>query len=365
MASESLPAIIAESDIRGPISALRQQLADAGCQIELLESTPGAGPKQRLFLLKKRFDSLKPTERYAAIAVAALFCFALVLLIAVGLGSNKEIAPAATVESAVKTSSTSTVTAGTSVSPNKLIVKKKPYSDFVKALPKLDLSCEQSPTPMNCLLNAFHSLSKTASVTTATLKPNSKVSYQEYTKVLHHRFFLCLAQEQSRPREGDQELVTQKLESMAHPLSYRYGRPACHRDRSNMYECVKQARKVSCTQLIQHIQGALIEYLNQKPVPPWTGRFADHYANKVLDCLAEKQKRYIRPLERARLHLFRHELALAVGSVENTCQEREYVSCARALHDIDCDKFASFLFTDSARVVREITLDCGVLEECR
>ena len=365
MGSSTLPAIIAESEIRGPITGLRQHLADAGCKIEILEASASRSPGKNLTKIKDKFLALEPMERYMAVGVSASGVIAFSLLVALILSSKEPLPasiPIAKSKIAIKTSSAAQ--ANGQNTNREGFAKKTPFLDFHDDLTPLGVTCDQDVKSLSCLLNKIRTLTKTASL--ALSKPESEqASNDEYIKVLHHRFFICLAEQQTRPEEGDKALVQATLSNLSRPLVYRYGRKSCDASRSSMYECVKQARSQECSKLTAQIEGAIVEFLNREKVLPWTARFADYYANKILNCMSDEQRRSIKPLERARLHLFRYELARAAGKVENTCQEDEYISCTQGLFNGDCQSLRKILHSDAPRLVREITDSCDVLKECR
>lgn len=369
MGSESMPTIIAESDIRGPISGLRQLLADAGCQIELVEPGAELGVVARFLQLKRQFFGLTVRERYAVMGVGAVVCIATVLVLVWALTGNKESQSATKHATQAGTSSSSTAIAQirlNSAAAERTTAKKSmPYADFFGRLPALASACEQAGKDYDCMLRAFRKLHQAIDFSKRASNVAADTATQDYLKVIHFRFFRCLAEELSRPKEGDQEIVTQVISALSRPLLSRYGRSDCDRDRSAMYGCIKRTRNLSCAQLYAQLHGGLIEFQHQAKTSPWTGQFADHYADKALNCLAEEQKRFVSPIERAKVHVFRYRIADSVEMVENTCQEAEYVSCARSFYDDECKAVSNLLEPDAPRLVFKMTQHCDMLKECR
>jgi hypothetical protein len=369
MGSESMPTIIAESDIRGPISGLRQLLADAGCQIELIEPRTELGIVARLLQLRRQFLGLTARERYAVMGVGAVVCIATVLVLVWALTGNKESQSATKHATQAGTRSSSTAIAqirvNSAAAERTAAQKSRPYAEFFGRLPALASACEQAGKDYGCMLRAFRKLHQAIDFSKRASNVAADTATQDYLKVIHFRFFRCLAEELSQPKEGDQEMVTQVISALSRPLLDRYGRSDCDRDRSAMYGCIKRSRKRSCSQLYAQLHGSLVEFQYQDKTSPWTSQFADHYADKALNCLAEEQKRFISSIERAQVHLFRYRIANAVEMVENTCQEAEYVSCAQSFYDDECAAVSQLLEPEAKRLVFKMTQHCDILKECR
>ena len=241
MGSVPLPTVIATSQDAAAIDKLERKLSRAGAVLEIREPQEIVDFASQFAGLTSTVKSLSQKEKIALAGVTTIAIIAVIMVVGFLFGQEKK--PPMKVEIAVKnkfTKTTSTATA--SVSSKQVAAQKKatPFVDFLVDLPSIKNSCSATEKKSNCILGQLRALSATASE-----NQQKALSDESYLKALHHRLFLCLAEERSRPEEGDKKSVETGLRILAPYLFAQYGAKDCTSSRSAMYECVKSARAKS------------------------------------------------------------------------------------------------------------------------
>ena len=359
MGATPLPMIIATSADASAIDKLERKLTRAGAVVAIREPQEATGLSDQIAGLSTTVKSLSQKEKMALGAVTTIAIVAVVMVTSFLFG-NESDAPMR-VEIPVNnkfTKSSSTATTSIAKSPTRVERKPTPFADFVVDLRSAPNPCESAEKKGNCLLGQLRTLSSTTS-------NSAPLDDESYLKALHHRFFLCLAEEQSRPKEGDKQSVEIGLRTLSPYLFVQYGAKDCTESRSAMYECVKSARSQTCEALQQQIQLAQVELDNQPTLRPWSNKLSALYRDKVSSCLEEEQRRSKQHSEFVKLELYRQGVAAELEKVKNTCKEEEYIACGTRLSSQACSTLEPYLTLNPEKLVRTITDRCEILKTCR
>ena len=361
MGSVSLPIVIATSPDLAAIEKLERKLSRAGAVLRIQEPQEIADFATQVAGLTSTVKNLSQKEKIALGAVTVIAVIAVVMVVAFMFDKEEEAPMKVEIKVENKfTKTTSTATSGAAAKALAAPKKRSPFGNFITDLPSSDDPCSAEQKKSNCLLTQLRTLSSTASETQR--KP---LSDESYLKALHHRFFLCLAEEQSRPVEGDKQSIELGLRMLAPYLFAQYGAKDCTDGRSAMYECVKSARSQSCQSLRRQIRLAKLQYENQPSMLPWTDNLSLSYRNKISSCLVSEQRRAASHGEFVKLDLYRHQLASELAKVKNTCKEEEYIQCGKDLSSQSCSSVEPYLNLDASKLVRIITDRCELLRTCR
>ncbi|MEE2901988.1 MAG: hypothetical protein VYC39_06635 [Myxococcota bacterium] len=361
MGSVPLPVVIATSQDAAAIDKLERKLTRAGAVLEIREPQETVDFASQFAGLSSTVKSLSQKEKIALAGVTTIAIIAVIMVVGFLFGQEKK--PPTKVEIAVKNKLTKTAsTATVSVSSEKITSPKKatPFVNFLVDLPSIKNPCSGQDKKSNCILGQLRGLSATASEI-----QQKALSDESYLKALHHRLFLCLAEERSRPEEGDKKAVETGLRILAPYLFAQYGAEDCTSSRSAMYECVKSARAKTCEALEEQLHLAKVQFENQPSTLPWTDTLSLSYRTTISSCLKSEQRRTLSHEEFVKLDLFRQRFAAALEQIKNTCKEEEYIECGKNLVKEPCSAIGPYLTLNPSKLVRIVTNRCELLRTCR
>jgi len=361
MGSVPLPVIIATSQDANAIDKLERKLSRAGAVLAIREPQENVDFASQFAGLASTVKSLSQKEKIALAGVTTIAIIAVIMVVGFLFGREKK-APMK-VEIAVKNKFTKTASAAATSESSKQVDSKKkatPFVNFLVDLPSTKNPCSTNEKKSNCILGQLRALSDKASD-----DDRKMLGDESYLKALHHRLFLCLAEERSRPEEGDKKSVETGLRILAPYLFVQYEANDCTSSRSAMYECVKSARAKTCEALEEQIRLAKVQFENQPATLPWTNTLSLSYQTKISSCLKSEQRRMINHNEFVKLELFRQKFAGALEQIKNTCKEEEYIECGKNLANQTCSAIEPYLTLEPSKLVRIVTDRCELLRTCR
>lgn len=379
--SATPPVVIASSEDRAAVVAIQEKLEAAGCKLQLKDE----GSARRVVSgAAGRLGTLDPKVRYAVLAGAA------VLLVGLGAGLNALVHVAADPDDSpsVATSTVARHTQTASVAPPVEAPVTTPFTDLLAAKrPKIGF-CRADEKQMACIIGQLTALAERAAQEPepepepdAGVLPDAgapevdggeapepkppMIDADPYLDALATRVTRCAADERTKVSKEDADGIRAGLQALERPLTHRYGREDCTESRTGMYQCMTEERKAGCKHTFARIAGAMIELEHRDEVLAWTTHLADAAGDKVLKCYQVETGSVADPLDRAGVHLYRYELAAALGSMGEQCDHDAFDLCVGSLRNTACVRSGKWPLPDATAAARAIIGSCKALEGCR
>ena len=383
--SKSPPVVIARSDDQAAVLAIQEKLEAAGSKLKLSEE---GGSRGAVSAAAWRFGSLSAGSRYALMGGGAL------VLLAVGVGLNTVVHMAGDPPEAPPVT-TSTVASAAQTSTAAMKVETPvttPFTDLLMAKrPRIGL-CGADQKQMACVIAQLTALAERVALEPEPEpEPDAGVSSDggtdsaessgdsgapaepvpisidadPYLDALAIRVTRCAADERTRVKKKDMDGIRAGLQALMRPLTHRYGRDDCTESRTGMYECLTEERNASCKHTFARIAGAMIETEHRKEVLGWPTHLADAAGNKILKCYEVETGSVADPLDRAGIHIYRYELAAALGSMGERCDHDAFDLCVGSLSNTACARSGKWPLANATNAARAIIASCKALEGCR
>ena len=114
------------------------------------------------------------------------------------------------------------------------------------------------------------------------------------------------------------------------------------------------------------IETMLVEEHGLPPVARSPGRaaVANALGDKILSCVRSERNAYAGPIERAKVHVFRYQIASALRPKGKGCTEDAFVACSTTAYARPCDELSPIFDADPAGFVRGLQSQCKTLSGC-
>lgn len=391
MGQATPPVTVAHSSERGPIEGLYEILSKAGCVLEIIDE--GGATQALAGVADTVIGGLKKDPKRLRIALggSAVAVLAGIIIAGVFCSSDPEV-PVERMATATTTTST------TPKRPKKKAPPKPKPTPFTNVVAQLDLDappCPEGAKPFACLLELFREVHPklpkrpppppkpvdagpvdagpdadagpsvdAGPVDAATGRPKA-LDDRPYLAVFEHRFERCLAEERSRaPSEDDKVMLADVIWGLRDALIYRHGRLNCTDDRTAMYDCMIAARQGDCDNLYGRLLGGYVELGHRAQVTKWRAAVANALGDKILSCVRSERNAYAGPIERAKVHVFRYQIASALRPKGKGCTEDAFVACSTTAYARPCDELSPIFDADPAGFVRGLQSQCKTLSGC-